>query len=237
MDIIIFNAQKNINTGIVEIPKNASSLFGKIMYYRRLRSTRTIRKSMAEFLQSGHVPGGAQGLDSSKLRSRGFNKRNKFTVVVYLRDPYKRFLSGLYEELCNEFTESRRWEKIDPNRPSLTMKMLEENFADLDFTNIDHTILQCTKVDLTLKYCNYDFFYDPESLGVIVEKYNICKADELWLVNSAACDHCKVYFANWIHETGILEKNKNIIYRYLQPDYDLLNFIKTKWGFSYGRYN
>jgi len=40
-----------------------------------------------------------------------------------------------------------------------------------------------------------------------------------------------------MHETGILEKNKDIIYKYLKPDYDLLNFIKTKWGFSYGRYN
>ena len=242
MHIITIHALKNANLGIAEIPKNASTLFHQINIYRTERAFKTKEMKyidLSTFLLTANKRASLHrsGIDSRELRVSGFTKRNKFTVVVYLRNPYKRFISALYEELVHGEIEHEIWKKINPNRQFLIMKILEENFANLDFNSIDHTVLQSTLIDLNHKYCNYDFFYNPESLGVIVEKYNICKADELRPVNETAKNEIKSYFVNWMHETGILEKNKDIIYKYLKPDYDLLNFIKTKWGFSYGRYN
>lgn len=242
MHIITITALKNANLGIAEIPKNASTLFHQINIYRTERALKTKKMKyidLSTFLLNAYQRASVHrsGIDSRELRFSGFTKRNKFTVVVYLRDPYKRFISGLYEELIHGELQQKEWKKKSPNRQFLTMKILEENFANLDFNIIDHTVLQSTLIDLNHEYCNYDFFYNPESVGVIVEKYNICKADELRPINNTVLNEAKSYFIKWMHETGILEKNKDTINKYLKPDYDLLNFIKTKWGFSYGRYN
>jgi len=229
MQIIIINSTKNENVGIVEMPKNASSLFHKIMCHRALRATRQIKKSvklstfLIKFKKENKTP---CGINATRLPTLGFDKRNKFTLIVYLRDPYKRFVSGLYEELVYGEIEIKRSLK-KPDRQILTRKLLEENFANVDFNVFDHTVLQSSLVTLGLKYCNYDFFYNPESLDVIVEKYNICKAEELKRVNAFVDNVEKSYFTDWMH-SGILEKNKDIIYKYLKPDYDLLDSIKTK---------
>jgi len=240
MQIIIINSTKNENVGIVEMPKNASSLFHKIMCHRALRATRQIKKSvklstfLIKFKKENKTP---CGINATRLPTLGFDKRNKFTLIVYLRDPYKRFVSGLYEEVMHGEDESyvKGWKDFESEKNFLNKKLLEENFANLDFSKYNHTELQSSLVTLGLKYCNYDFFYNPESLGVIVEKYNICKAKNLRPVNAFVGNEKKAFYEKSM--TRILEKNKDIIYKYLKPDYDLLDLIKTKWGFSYGTYN
>ena len=240
MQIIIINSTKNENVGIVEMPKNASSLFQQIMVHRSISNTTGMRKKfmpLSTFLIHGENPINFPGkIDATRLPTLGFNKSSKFTLIVYLRDPYKRFVSALYEEVMHGEDELyvKGWKDFESEKNFLNKKLLEENFANLDFSKYNHTELQSSLVTLGLKYCNYDFFYNPESLDVIVEKYNICKAKNLRPVNAFVGNEKKAFYEKSM--TRILEKNKDIIYKYLKPDYDLLDLIKTKWGFSYGRY-